>query len=296
MKTRKHNLNAIALGVALAMGSMSALALDIQTINNNPAAAGAAAIVGAELRSTKPSFNANEKVGLCLIESTVSLLASTTNDFSCAYKTYDLQVYTTSPGVGFAELDGGVGAGGTTLAGVLGPKKDIGTNCKVDDADGLNQLKGLEVVNYDGAHGWSRTNEIFNSNANIELRDGQTGSINRYKEVDIKDFFKRVVKEGVAVEYDWGLEDIKKFRASPAPGFYYPVQKWQELSAYKHENGGPGFLWVAKGLIIPRSAFGCTITVEAYDGFNGSGEFEVGATVTVGQPVNGVVPLLGTGG
>jgi hypothetical protein len=41
-------------------------------------------------------------------------------------------------------------------------------------------------------------------------------------------------------------------------------------------------LWVKKTLAIPRSAFGCKITVEATDLFNGSGEFEFGGYVKVG--------------
>ncbi|MFA5924326.1 MAG: hypothetical protein WC856_24050 [Methylococcaceae bacterium] len=282
MKTRKHNLNAIALGVALAMGSMSALAEPPPV--TNPAAAGAAAIVRAELASDKPTFNSNEQVGLCLIESVVSMLAARTNDFGCDTARYDLQVATTSPTAAVAELDGGVDVGGTTLEGRLFPTRDIGTKCKVDDARGLNLLKRLELVNYNGAHGWSKTNEIFNSDALIKIRDRQTGSINKYREVDIKDFFKQVIS-GRSWEFDWGLEDIKKFRAATTTGpeFFYPVQKWGELSWYRHENGGEGGLWVTKYQVIPRSAVGCTIRVESYDVNNGSGEFYVGADVIVGR-------------
>jgi len=288
MKTSKQNLNAIALGVALAMGSMTALAAPfVVQPAPNPAAPGAVAIVAAELAAAKPTFNSNEKVGLCLIESTVSMLAARTNDFGCDKATYDLHVETSGPYEGIAELDGGVVVGGTTLEGRLFPTRDIGTKCKVDDADGVNRLKTLELVNYDGAHGWSRSNEIFNSDAIIKLKDPQTGSINKYREVDIKDFFKQVVS-GRSWEFDWGLEDIKKFRAgtSTNPEFYYPVQKWQELSWYRHENGLEGGLWVKKFQVIPRSASGataCTIRVEAIpDGVNnGSGQFTVDATVTV---------------
>jgi hypothetical protein len=285
MKTRKHNLNAIAMGVALAMGSMTT-ALAAPPVPN-PAVPGANAIIGAELASTAPSFNTNEQVGLGLIESVVSLLASRTNDFGCDTRTYDLSVFTDSRTTGFADIGGGVNVGGTTLEAVLGPRKDIGWRLKVDDASGLNLLNGIEVVDYNGAHGWSRTNEIFNSNATIILKDPQTGSSNSYKEVDIKDYFKRVVS-GRSWEFDWGLEDIKKLRVATTTypfDFYYPVQKWQEASWYQHENGLEGQLFIYKYLVIPRSASGCQIRVEAPEGslFNGSGEFELDGTVTVGR-------------
>jgi hypothetical protein len=285
-KTSKHNLNAIALGVALAMGSASALAAPfVVPPVPNPAAPGAVEIATAELGpgSMSPSFNSQELTGLCLIESTVSMLAARTNDFPCE-GSYDLHVETPTRFTGIAKLDGGVDAGGTTLEAALFPTRDIGTKCKVDDARGLNLLKRLELVNYNGAHGWSKTNEIFNSDALIKIRDRQTGSINKYREVDIKDFFKDVI-DGRSWEFDWGLEDIKKFRAATTngPEFYYPVQKWHELSWYRHENGGEGGLWVKKFQVIPRSAAGCTIRVEAYDVNNGTGEFYIGAKVKVGR-------------
>jgi len=306
MKTRKHNLNAIALGVTLAMGSMSALAFDNPPPVANPATPYLRGVFNAEyglpspaiaataaVKTTAPTFNRNEQIGLCLIESAVSLLAARTNDFQCSKASYELQVYTTDPSNGVAQIDAGVNRGGTTLYARLGPNNGIGTRCKVDDANGENLLRSLEVDNYDGDHGWSRTNEIFNSKADIALVDSQTNSINRYREVDIKDFFKRVI-DGRSWEFDVALEDIKKFRNSavipPVTGlpnvnseFYYPVQKWGELSWYRHENGGEGGLWVKKNLVIPRSAVGCKIEVEAYDLTNQSGEFEMAATVKVGR-------------
>jgi len=299
MKTRKHNLSAIAVGVALSMGSMSALAVAFTPGVPNPAAAGAQQIIRGELASVPPTFNSNERVGLCLIESVVSTLAARTNDFSCDTKSYTLSVVTTDPKHGYADIDGGVDIGGTTLNASLSTK-DIGAKCKVDQAEGLNLLNGLELVEYDGKHGWSRSNEIFNSDAYIKIRDRQTGSDNWYREVDIKDYFKQVIA-GRSWEFDWGLEDIKKFRDSYTRnaeglqvsngGFYYPVSKWQELSWYKHENGEEGGLWLRKQLVIPRSAFGCEIRVIAEDVFNGSGEFEVTGNVTVGVRAVAAAPV-----
>jgi len=308
MKTRKHNLNAIALGVTLAMGSMSALAAwDNPPPVANPAAPYARGGVAAELglpipaipaaaayKTKAPSFNREEQLGLCMIESTVSLLAARANDFQCNKATYDLQVEASSASgitTGTLTLGGGLGAGGATLVGTLGPKRDLGTRCSVTTAGSDSEQGGFNLVNglpfaYFGDHGWSATNEIFNSNAIIQILDTQTGGINQiYREVDIKDFFKRVYN-GKSWEFDVGLEDIKKFRVGepidPLLGvFMYPVQKWGELSWYTHENGGEGGLWIKKTQIIPRGV-GCKITVEAYDLANQSGSFEVGATVKVG--------------
>jgi len=278
-----HNLTRVAIGVALATASLSVLA----DPPANPAAPGANAIVTGEfVQSVGPTFNRAEQTGLCLLESVVSLLASRTNDFACS-GSYSLDVVTTdNQGEGFADLAGGAGIGGTTLLATLGPLKDIGTRCNVKtDATAQNLLNGLEVT-YDGAHGWNRTNEIFNSDAYITIRDSQTGTPNYYREVDIKDYFKQVIA-GRSWEFDWGLEDIKKRRTETGAtygdpnGFYYPVQKWQELSWYQHENGQEGGLYVHKYQMVPRSARGCRVEYTATDLFNGSGEFETHGTVTV---------------
>jgi len=295
MKTKKQNLNAIALGVALAVGSMSALAAPFEPQPPiNPAAEGAYLIAKGELvDSVYPTFNSNERLGLCLLESTVSLLAARTNDFGCGDEEFGLVVGTDSPLTGTAVIDRGAGKGGTTLNGELFPSRDIGTKCKVDleDGDKVNQLSGVEVVKYDGAHGWSRKKDIFNSDAFIEIRS-RAGHVNKYREVDIKDFFKQVI-EGRSWEFDWGLEDIKKFRLATAtsPDFYYPVQKWQELSWYRHENGGEGGLYVKKFQISPRNGAGCTIRVEATNLYNITGQFVLDAIVHVGREPIGPDPV-----
>jgi len=288
-----HNLTRVAIGVALATASLSVLATPVAP-PANPAAAGANAIVTGEfVQSVVPTFNRAEQTGLCLMESVVSLLASRTNDFACT-GTYTLDVVTTdNQGEGFADLAGGSGIGGTTLYATLGPLKDIGTRCNVTtDTQAQNLIGGLEVT-YNAAHAWNRTNEIFNSDAFISIKDSQTGSPNYYREVDIKDYFKQVIS-GRSWEFDWGLEDIKKRRyetpgwtenpnlsSEVASGFYYPVQKWQELSWYQHENGQEGGLYVHKYQMVPRSARGCRVEYQAYDLFNGSGEFETHGTVKV---------------
>jgi len=283
-----HNLTRVAIGVALATASLSVLAAPVAP-PENPAAAGANSIVTGEfVNSVVPTFNRAEQTGLCLMESIVSLLASRTNDFGCngtAY--YPLDIVTTdNQGEGFADLAGGSGIGGTTLYGTLGPVRDIGTRCNVNTDSAAQNLIGGLPVTYNASHAWNRTNEIFNSDAYISIGDTQTGSANYYREVDIKDYFKQVVS-GRSWEFDWGLEDIKKARSEtaatgePAGVFYYPVQKWQELSWYQHENGQEGGLFVHKYQMVPRSARGCRIEYTARDMFNGSGEFETHGIVKV---------------
>jgi len=284
-----HNLTRVAIGVALATASLSVLAAPVPP-PENPASGGANAIVSGEfISSVPPTFNRAEQTGLCLMESVVSLLASRTNDFGCNGTTYyPLDVVTTdNQGEGFADLAGGSGIGGTTLLATLGPVRDIGTRCNVTtDTAAQNLIGGLEVT-YDASHAWNRTNEIFNSDAYITIGDSQTGTPNYYREVDIKDYFKQVVS-GRSWEFDWGLEDIKKRRSGETGGtygdpngFYYPVQKWQELSWYQHENGQEGGLFVHKYQMVPRSARGCRIEYTARDMFNGSGEFETHGIVKV---------------
>ncbi len=116
-------LTRVAMGVALATASLSALAEAVAP-PPNPAANGANAIVTGEfLQSGVPTFNRAEQTGLCLMESVVSLLASRTNDFGCS-GTYSLDIVTTNnEGEGFADLAGGAGIGGTTLYATLGPSE-----------------------------------------------------------------------------------------------------------------------------------------------------------------------------
>ncbi len=295
MKFKERNMKTSNLYVSLlALGLTAGAAPGYATAPENPVEDGVRRIIRAELArgTSDPTFNSAEQVGLCLLESTVSLLASRTNDFGCADADHSLSVFTTSnAGVGQAEIDGGVNVGGTTLHGSLGPQISVGRACFVNDADGLNLLKGVEVVDYTGTHGWSRRNAIFNSDAKVVLKDPQNGSDVYYREVDIKDFFKKVINAGTADEpyyqsweFDWGLEDIKKRHTTSKIGnFYYPVQKWLELSWYRPQNGVDGYLEIAKFQIKPRSAAGCTIryVTDEFGQFNGSGEFESSGTVRV---------------
>ncbi|MGH8610996.1 MAG: hypothetical protein ACREYF_02845 [Gammaproteobacteria bacterium] len=250
----------------------------------NPAAPGLDSIVAAERASSGPSFNPAEQVGLCLVESVVSLLASYTQDFGCN-GSYDLAVTTLDNQGGEAVAVLSSSGGSTTLVGTLGPQRSIGRACFVREAPGSRLAGGVAVANYNGGHGWSRGNTIFNSDARITLVDPQTGTPDLYREVNIKDYFKRVIG-GRAWEFDWGLEEIKKRNTAPFT-FYYPVQKWTELSWYSHSNGQDGALRIRKHKIKPSSAFSCRINADFFDVFNGSGEFEALGTVRVFQSSNG---------
>jgi len=281
-------LSAAVLALGLAAGTAPSYAQPPE-FPPNPAAGALDGIVAEERLSTAPTFNPAEQVGLCLVESVVSLLASRTEDFGCDDTSYSLAVVTTdNAGVGAAVIGGGANAGGTTLEGSLGPQRAIGRACFVSEVDGVNQvnlLNGVRVIEYDGNHGWSRRNAIFNSDARITLIDPQTGSPDFYREVNIKDYFKRVI-DGRAWEFDWGLEEIKKRNSSPFI-FYYPVQKWTELSWYSHSDGQDGALRIRKHKIKPNSAFSCRINADFAEVFNGSGEFEAFGTVRVFQSENG---------
>ncbi len=90
MKTTNHNLSAIAMGVALAIGSVSALAAN----PDNPAAFGLNKASKAERESINPTFEASERTGLALVESSLSLIAARTHidPVHCAAKEYKLSV------------------------------------------------------------------------------------------------------------------------------------------------------------------------------------------------------------
>lgn len=300
-----YKFTRIAMGVALATASLSALAAP----PSHPAKPGAESIINAEYASVAPTFDNAQLAGLALLESVASLMATYTQDFGCS-GTFNLSITTVdSDGIVDADISGANTS--ATLEAVLRNKTDIGA--RVDVANLGGDLINGKAVNYRGAHGWSPSREIFNSDAWIKFVDDQTGSTNYYREVDIKDYFKRVIN-GKAWEFDSGLEDVKKKRVLTAPpvaasgleeawptepagwstngaGFYYPVQKWHELSWFSHENGDFGALKLSKYKVIPRNSRGCRVLIEAVPGtvINGNGVFEAEATIKLYR--NSVVDL-----
>ncbi|MDD5412274.1 MAG: hypothetical protein PHF31_12840, partial [Methylobacter sp.] len=80
MKTTNHNLKAIAMGVALAIGSVSAASASdsMVSVPINPSEAGELAGLQAELGplSLDPTFDPSERTGIALVESSLSLIAA----------------------------------------------------------------------------------------------------------------------------------------------------------------------------------------------------------------------------
>jgi hypothetical protein len=246
------------------------------TTPEHPSQAGLDAAVAAELTggSSDPKFDNAERVGLCLAESVVGLIASHTDHVGCGARTFTLGIETTDvDGPGVAVIDGGADAGGTTLGGSLSGQSIKGVRCNADLGSGNNQLKGVGVPGYVGRHVWGRKDAIFNSNANIKLLDPSTKSVLNYGEEDIKDYYKRTINQQLW-QFDWGLEKVLKNK--------YPRAKWSQVSWYRRENGVPGVLKMRKYQVAPRSANGCTIELQT-TGFNGSGEFQYSGTVQVSR-------------
>jgi hypothetical protein len=267
MKTRKYNLNAIAMGVALALGS-SAVAAQ-QPVH--PAAA-LGAVANAERSSSLPTFDNSEMTGLAGVESALSIIAAKVHiDHTfCQGGTaanpfrYDLAV-TAFDSEGTATVDNGAGNGGFGLNVHLTSSNDLvgitlGSEVKVD-ADTGSRIRGVtgfsDILGYAGLHHWSTGSYIFNDSANWTFTDGQNGRRIPYGEVSIKDYFKRIVSvddQPESWEFDWGLEKVLKHG--------YPVTKWVELSWYKRPDGGDGFLKVKKEVVKPGGAV-CRIVYTA---------------------------------
>lgn len=278
MKTTKHNLNAVALGVALAMGSFTA-----QAVPENPSLPGLHAISGAERVSDYPTFEAAERTGLALVESSLSLIAARTHidPTFCSPKTYQVSVDSSvAEVIGQAVITADGSAGSTTLTAVTGEYVDLlGRSSGAEvivTADPLSSLAGAGISTYLGTHQWSRLNNIFLDSAVWTFTHPQSGRLIPYDEHSIKDYYKRVedvAGEPESWEYDWGTEVITKE--------YLPVAKWTELSWYRQQDGEDGAIKVRKDLLSPKSrAPLCRIVYKA----SGFAPFEYSGTVKVFRP------------
>ena len=290
MKTRKYNLNAIAMGIALGLGSMSALA---QPVHPAPPAAGLYDVANAERSSSMPTFDNSEMAGLAGVESALSIIAAKAHiDHTfCQGGTptkpfvYRLSVFAFDTD-GMATIDAGAGNGGTDLYVRLTPSNDLvgitlGTQVDVtaDFGSRINGVTGFsDITNYSGLHHWSTGSYIFNDSADWTFTDAQSKRPIPYGERSIKDYFNKVLNvEGSGYEsweFDWGLEKVLKF------GF--PVTKWVELSWYKRPDGSDGFLKVKKEVVKPGGAV-CRIVYQATS-FVDDGAFSYAGTVRVFRP------------
>lgn len=264
MKTTKQNLNAIALGVALAMGTLSAPAsADVGSLPLLPVHPSAAAAVLAFVAETNPlvkdpTFEASERTGLALVESSLSLIAAREHidPVTCSEKVYKLAVNA-------FDLEGSATIKGDGEKAVLDASlTETSLGAQVDvSATPESSLYGAQIKNYVGDHQWSRKSNIFLDHANWDFKHPQSGRIIPYDEHSIKDYFKYVTVAGLPVigdvatplneswEFDFGFEVITKKNK--------PVTKWGELSWYKQQDGGDGILVVTKQLIAKNT---CNIT------------------------------------
>lgn len=273
MKTRKYNLNAIAMGVALVLGSMSAANAAVPV---NPSGPGLLDAISAEnagpnISLSGNTYNITDRGAVCLVESALSLVAANQHYLQdgCSTKSYGLEVESDFSGTGTAFLDD-VGANGlvsfsnTVTQSTANPSR--GAKCVVD-ADG--QLFGTTVSGYDGNHAWSRFNQFFIDSAVFNLNNVP------YDEHSIKDFYGRNNLTGDYTGqkwiFDWGLEVVTKLG--------YPVSKWSERSWYNKWDGADGKVKVVKQDV----ATGCKITYIASPYFSGDAVTFSG-TVSVSRP------------
>ena len=277
MKTTNHNLSAIAMGVALAIGSVSALAANPA----NPAAFGLNKASKAERESINPTFEASERTGLALVESSLSLIAARTHidPVHCAEKEYKLSVDAFDK-EGEATI---TGDGDKAVLQAVLTEATLGAQVDVSAKAGA-KLYGADIKDYTGDHQWSRKNNIFLDRAEWTFKHPQSGRLISYDEHSVKDYFMRI--EDVippptpdnpdpedppeSWEYDWGFEVITK------KGF--PVAKWTELSWYRQQDGSDGILEVQKELLAPDTNKSlCRIVYQA----SGFTPFEFSGTVKV---------------
>jgi len=292
MKTTKHNLNAIAMGIALAIGSVSAAsAANGRPTPDHPGGPAALAALQAELNpnSNYPTFDASERTGIALVESALSLIAARTHidpNF-CAPKDYNLSVNAID-----ADGDASITfpGGGAALHAHL-TEGYLGAFVDVEAAHG-SSLYGSKIKNYKGDHQWSRLNNIFLDHAVWDFKHPQSKRLIAYDEHSVKDYYKQILgaprpivegagadlcvesdiskcghlKDPESWEFDQGIEVITKKN--------YPVAKWGELSWYRQNDGVDGVVQVRKLLVAKES---CEILYKA----GGFVPFEYSGTVTV---------------
>ncbi len=299
MKTKKYNLKAIAMGVALAIGSVSAAqAQRGEPVPGHPIGE---LILGAlSLENTKtdlPTFNNSERAGLAGVESALSIIAAKVHidhtfcQGGTRHHPFTYRLASTAFGrEGSVTVDNGAGLGGFGLnvhlkpsAEDLGdPTLNLGTRVDVD-ADAGSAIRGLtgfsSITDYVGLHHWSNKDFIFNDSADWVFTDPQSSKPIPYGERSIKDYFKKVVKEE-SWEFDWGLEKVLKHG--------YPVNKWAELSWYKRPDGGDGRIKVIKQVVKPGGRL-CQIVFQG-ESFVDNGAFSYAGRVKVFEPAPFVLP------
>ncbi|MDD5412715.1 MAG: hypothetical protein PHF31_15120, partial [Methylobacter sp.] len=263
-------------GIALAMGSVSALAAN----SVNPAASGLNNAAAAERASANPTFEPSERTGIALVESSLSLIAARTHidPVNCAEKVYKLDVDATGETEGTATINDL--AGGTTVLQALLTEATLGAQVDVTAKAGA-QLYDAAIKNYKGDHQWSRKNNIFLDHATWTFVHPQSGRLIPYDEHSVKDYFERIedvidpktqVDPPEAWEFDWGFEIITKKN--------FPVAKWTELSWYRQQDGSDGIVEVQKELLAPNTSKAlCRIVYQA----SGFFPFEFTGTVTVSK-------------
>jgi len=270
MKTRKYNLNAIAMGVALVLGSMSAANAAVPV---NPSSAGlldaiAQEQAGPNIPLTGEVYDIADRGAICLVESALSLVASKEHFTpGCTTKSYALSVESDYFGQGVATLDDKNANGVVNLKNTViesGNKPSRGAKCEVG-AEGT--LFGTTVADYIGQHAWARYNQFFIDSADFKLNGVP------YDEHSIKDFYGRVLATdeqyaGGPWIFDWGLEVVTKLG--------YPVSKWSEQSWYHKWDGVDGKVKVIKQDV----ATNCKITFVA-------SPYQAGDGITI----NGVVKV-----
>ena len=273
MKTTKHNLNAIAMGVALAIGSISTASAIVpvpEGAPSHPLAASGLLLLQVERLALNPTFDPSERTGIALVESALSLIAARTHidPTFCKKADYDLTVEA-------FETDGTAtitDKGHTTKLSAFLTEHTLGA--QVDVTAALDSdIGGAKIKNYVGDHQWSRNNNIFLDHAKWDFKHPQSGKLIPYDEHSIKDYFKAIDAELNSWEFDYGFEVITKKNL--------PVAKWGELSWYRQQDGNSGLLAVQKILVAKNS---CAISFEA----TGFSPFEYSGKVKVRKIPNGL--------
>jgi len=288
MKTRKHNLNAIALGVALAMGSLSVANADGWP--GHPAHAladGVDDITEVETEGLIPNFATAQRTGLALVESSLSLIAAHTEVTNCKATTFGVtvNVANSQPGVArIGDMRNTVNAATALLEATTNVVANGGAKVHVKTFGVNPNLKGTPVINYEGNHQWSPGSAIFVDGAIFRL--GATP----FRERSIKDYYDYEYGHGrrgsdddefqnQTWSFDWGLEAILKSGI--------PVRKWTELSWFKQKEvdfSRDGKLKVVKETVAPDTEITACKILYIAKGYSDGFDFNYDGIVQIYHP------------
>ena len=271
MKTYKYKLSALAMGVAMALGSLSAGATAV------PAAPGAGlAAIGAA-----PFLFPSEQGAFKALEVTTQIIESDIVQNGCTSASYPFTVTTGSNGSGVAVL-GDLNSGRVNLRVAFVSSDPV--EGRLYRVTGNGALNGLAVANIVGNGSFNIGSTIQELSTTWSLTSPVTGTPDFFKGTIIKDYWRLNARQPipggfnragtlVSTTIDYGYQQVTKNN-------YVQAKYWQQSRTWRVNGVNAGTYW-KKTLVTPIGE-DCAIEVRI-----------AGTDRTTGFSERGTVAVLG---